>query len=112
VHLRQLAKKKYARREDPGVSRQGEFENTGTKTGYVSKEITGVIFVRGDFFSGRILSFLIFRFFLLRWLSASKGNSKTRLQFSRGGASKFFPLGDFVLFGFGAFLDKGNSNTR
>jgi hypothetical protein len=67
VHLRQLAKKStYV----PsffiffsaflGVSRQGEFENTRKIIEYVSKKITGEIFL------------LFLSFFLLRWLSASR----------------------------------------
>jgi hypothetical protein len=59
VHLRQLAKQSthvpsffniYIFCVFLGVSRQGEFENTGGKCEYVSKKITEKIFFRGGFF--------------------------------------------------------------
>jgi hypothetical protein len=82
VHLRQLAKKStyipslflflfFSAFLD--VSRQGEFENTRKKIEYVSKKITGEIFFRGGiFFPGEFFASFSFRFFLLRWLSASR----------------------------------------
>jgi hypothetical protein len=80
VHLRQLAKKStyvpffifyISFSAFLGVSRRGEFENTRKKIEYVSKKNhRGNIFL--IFFLGDFFNFFSFRFFLLRWLSASR----------------------------------------
>jgi hypothetical protein len=72
-----------------GVSRQGEFENTRKKNEYVSKKITGEIFL-GDFFL--LLTPFPFDFFvaLVKRLSV-RGTQKRDKKVLRGRASNFFP---------------------
>jgi hypothetical protein len=79
-----------------GVSQQGEFENKRKKIEYVSKKITGEIF---------------FRVALVQRLSV-RGTQKRDKKFYGVVRLIFFPLTDFFLGRFWAFLDEGNSKTR
>jgi hypothetical protein len=86
-----------------GVSRQGDFENTGGKNQYVSKTITGEMFFRGAIF---FLDGFFYTFsFDLFVVALVKRLLITNVL--RGRASNLFPLFDFFIAFFGRFSIRG-----